>query len=335
MRSLLALAPFLAFAACANQVALPSGPAPARPEPFATFSIVAYDPETKDLGVAVASRVLAVGAVVPWARAGVGAVATQAWADPTFGPRGLEHLALGATDPETALELLLEPDSGREHRQLGIVDGSGRVANFTGKECMAWAGAKSGEHYTVQGNILTGEAVLEAMARAFEEAEGELALRLMAALAAADSAGGDSRGKESAAILVVREKGGYDGKNDRYVDLRVDDHAEPVKELGRLLGIALGLRGIERAEELVQAGELEEAEKLVRRIAELAPEEPLVLYFLARFEARAARAESALELLERALARRPDLARHLSRDPFFEGLRGDERFEALASRKGS
>ncbi len=202
----------------------------------ATFSIVASDPDTEALGVAVQSKFLAVGAVVPWARAGVGAVATQALANYNYGPRGLELMGRGATARET-VEALISSDDEREHRQLGVVDAAGRAATFTGGECFEWAGGITGEHYAAQGNILVGRETVEALARTFEDTRGELAGRLLAALDAGQRAGGDSRGKQSAALLVVREGGGYGGDNDRVVDLRVDDHPEPIRELLRLRGL--------------------------------------------------------------------------------------------------
>jgi uncharacterized Ntn-hydrolase superfamily protein len=202
----------------------------------ATFSIVASDPDTEALGVAVQSKFLAVGAVVPWARAGVGAVATQALANYNYGLRGLELMGRGATARET-VEALISSDDEREHRQLGVVDAAGRAATFTGDECFEWAGGITGEHYAAQGNILVGRETVEALARTFEDTRGELAGRLLAALDAGQRAGGDSRGKQSAALLVVREGGGYGGDNDRVVDLRVDDHPEPIRELIRLRGL--------------------------------------------------------------------------------------------------
>ena len=208
-------------------------------QPVATFSIVAHDAENGDLGVAVQSKFFAVGAVVPWAKAGVGAIATQSWANTTFGPNGLALLQEGLTAQET-LDRLIEADDGRGKRQVGIVDAKGNVANYTGAECVEWAGAVKGENYTAQGNILAGEQVVQAMAEAFEKTEGELAEKLMAALVAAQEKGGDRRGQQSAAILVVRENGGYSGFNDRYIDLRVDDHERPIEELQRLLKIRLG-----------------------------------------------------------------------------------------------
>ena len=200
-----------------------------------TFSIVAWDPEAHEWGVAVASKFLAAGSVVPWARAGAGAVATQAFANITYGPRGLA--LLGSKSADEVVADLINADEEREHRQVGIVDGAGEAAAFTGSECFDWAGSRGGDGYTCQGNILTGPDVVETMAAAFEAASGDLAGRLQAALAAGDRAGGDRRGKQSAAMLIAREGGGYLGDSDIALDLRVDDHPEPVEELGRLLGI--------------------------------------------------------------------------------------------------
>jgi len=199
----------------------------------ATFSIAAFDPETDSLGVAVQSKFLAVGAVVPWARAGVGAVATQAMANFNYGPRGLQLMAEGRTAEET-VEALTSADEDRDHRQLGVVDARGRAATYTGSGCFDWAGGVTGEHYAAQGNILVGRETVEAMAKTYEETGGEFAARLLAALGAGQEAGGDSRGRQSAALLVVREGGGYGGDNDRVIDLRVDDHPGPIEELARL-----------------------------------------------------------------------------------------------------
>ncbi len=199
-----------------------------------TFSIVACDPDTQEWGVATQSKFLAVGSVVPWAQAGAGAVATQSYANTTFGPEGLALMASGLGAQDT-LDQLLAEDEGRERRQLGLVDAQGNAATFTGKECLAWAGGLTGTGYAVQGNILAGEAVITAMAEAFEQTRGELVDRLAAALAAGQKAGGDRRGQQSAALLVVREKGGYAGLNDRYVDLRVDDHPRPIGRLKEIL----------------------------------------------------------------------------------------------------
>ncbi len=199
-----------------------------------TFSIVARDLQTGELGIAVQSKFLAVGAVVPWARAGVGAIATQSWANTTYGPRGLELLASGLPASEVLLQLTRDDDR-RALRQVGIVGITGAPATYTGEECFPWAGGHVGEHYTCQGNILVGEDTVLAMARTFEETTGHLCDRLVAALSAGQATGGDSRGQQSAALLVVREGGGYEGFNDRFIDLRVDDHQQPIGELKRIL----------------------------------------------------------------------------------------------------
>ena len=199
-----------------------------------TFSIVAHCPDENAWGVAVASKFPAVGAVVPWARAGVGAVATQSYAKLGFGPDGLTLMSEGLSAAD-ALSRLLEADEGRETRQVALVDARGEVAAHTGGECHDWAGHKTGEGFSVQGNLLAGEEVIDALAVGFKRAEGELADRLVAALRAGENAGGDKRGKQSAAVHVVRPNGGYGGDNDRYLDLRVDDAAEPVADLAALV----------------------------------------------------------------------------------------------------
>ena len=199
-----------------------------------TFSIVARDPQAGESGIAVQSKFLAVGAVVPWAKAGVGAIATQSWANTSYGPRGLELLASGLSAQETLAQLIGE-DDGRTSRQVGIVGVEGQPATFTGDQCFPWAGGQVGEHYTCQGNILVGKDTVLAMARTFEQTTGRLCDRLVAALAAGQAAGGDSRGQQSAALLVVRQGGGYGGFNDRFIDLRIDDHPQPINELKRIL----------------------------------------------------------------------------------------------------
>jgi uncharacterized Ntn-hydrolase superfamily protein len=207
-----------------------------------TFSIVACDLEAGQHGVAVASKFLAVGAVVPRLEAGTGAIATQALANTSYGPDGLARLRAGA-DASEALAGVLAGDEGREDRQAGFVDARGRAATHTGARCMDWAGGRTGDGYTVQGNILTGPGVVDAMAGAYEAATGSLAERLLAALAAGDAAGGDRRGRQSAALAVVAPGGGYGGNDDSLVDLRVDDHPDPVPELTRLYGIHVLLTG--------------------------------------------------------------------------------------------
>ena len=199
----------------------------------ATFSIAAADPETGEVGVAVQSKFLAVGAVVPWAKADVGAVATQSWANTAFGPEGLELLEKGLT-PEEVIDKLVAADPGRSLRQISVINSEGEASAFTGDECYDWAGHKVGKHHSCQGNILVSEKTVSEMSRAFEESDGPLAERMLAAISAAQHAGGDSRGKQSAAVYVLQKGAGYGGYNDIKVDLRVDDHPEPIEELQRL-----------------------------------------------------------------------------------------------------
>jgi uncharacterized Ntn-hydrolase superfamily protein len=204
--------------------------------PITTFSIVAYDPGRQEWGVAVQSKFLAVGALVPWARAGAGVVATQSYANLTYGPRGLEMMAQG-TPAEAVIQTLTGEDEGRASRQVGLVDKAGRAAAFTGGECHEWAGDIVGDGFACQGNILLPGTV-EAMAAFFERVRvgaGELADWLVGALAAGQEAGGDSRGRQSASVTVVREGGGYGGNNDRYLDLRVDDDPRPIRRLQQLV----------------------------------------------------------------------------------------------------
>ena len=206
-----------------------------RPHP-ATFSIVARDPKTKDLGVAVESKFVAVGSVVPWAQSGVGAVATQSFANPAYAPKALALMRRGIA-PKDVVKRLVEKDKDAAQRQLGLVDARGRAASFTGKECFDWAGHVVGKGYAIQGNILAGEDVIKSMARAYESTDGDLPVRLLAALSAGQRAGGDRRGQQSASLLIVREDGGYGGFNDRWVDVRVDDHPAPIEELIRIFNI--------------------------------------------------------------------------------------------------
>ncbi|MFT7619669.1 MAG: putative Ntn-hydrolase superfamily protein [Planctomycetota bacterium] len=230
------LATVLCLSACQHAGSIPD--TITEDPPVATFSIVGYDPATGDLGIAVQSKFFGVGSVVPWAQANVGAVATQSWANVTYGPEGLALMASGKTAKE-ALEQLTKLDGKRDQRQAGFVDANGTVASFTGKGCMDWAGHVEGKHHCAQGNILAGEKVVNGMSRAYLAAQlqpkSELADWLLAALQAGQKAGGDKRGRQSASMLVVRDKGGYSGGNDRYIDIRVEDHKTPITELSRLL----------------------------------------------------------------------------------------------------
>ena len=223
-------------------LAKPIGEAEARLDapPVATFSIVGFDPKTGDLGVAVQSKFFAVGSVVPWAKAGVGAVATQSYANVHYGPDGLDRLTNGQSAKET-VDALTQADPERRLRQLGIVDAKGRSASFTGSGCNHWAGHIEKPNFCTQGNILTGEEVVRSMVSSYQQAQKKpgsgLCDWLSLALMEGQKAGGDSRGRQSAALLVARKNGGYAGGNDRFIDLRVDDHKTPIVELLRLLAI--------------------------------------------------------------------------------------------------
>jgi uncharacterized Ntn-hydrolase superfamily protein len=316
-------------------LAASAGPLGASPDPeaqsahkVATFSIVARDPATGELGVAVASKFFAVGSVVPWGRAGVGAVATQAFANTTFGWRGLDLLAMGAT-PEEARDILLRTDTDPEQRQFGIVSNDGSSVTYTGSECLAWAGGRSGADYAIQGNILAGEEVVAAMESVFVETGGPLAERLYAALLAGEREGGDSRGKESAALLVVKEKAGYGGYTDRAIDIRVDDSPEPFKELGRLLKMAQVNYGWNEAWTLFTEGKGVDALPYMERTAGLAPDNAEVLYDLAVIRLAAGKTDAALEALRKALQLNPNLKQQAAQDDDLAGLHGVPGFEEL------
>jgi uncharacterized Ntn-hydrolase superfamily protein len=230
--------------------------------PITTFSIVAFDPGRQEWGVAVQSRFLACAAVVSWARAGAGAVATQSYANMDYGPEGLRLMGEGSTAADT-IQILTRDDPDRALRQVGVVDRQGQAAAYTGEDCYEWAGHQVGDGFTCQGNILVPGTV-EAMAAAFVEARGgpgELADWLLAALVAGQAAGGDSRGQQAAGVLVVRDNGGYGGRTDRYLDLRVDDDPEPITKLQQLVRMHHLLFGATRPEDLMPladvAGELQ------------------------------------------------------------------------------
>jgi len=306
-----------------------AGAAAERPDgPVATFSIVARDPGTGEWGVGVASRFFAVGAVVPWARAGVGAVATQSFMNTTFGPRGLELLAAGLS-PEETLKVLLRTDDNPTRRQVGVVAADGASATYTGADCIPWAGGRHGVNYAVQGNILTGEAVVVSMEKAFLETRGTLADRIYAALVAGDAEGGDARGRQSAAILVVRAGAGYGGYTDRAIDIRVDDHLDPFGELGRLLRFGQMNYCWNDAWTLFTKGQATEALPPMEKAAVLAPDNPEMFYDLAVIRLAAGRRVESLEALRRAVALNPKLKAQARGDKDLAALGGDPAFEAL------
>jgi uncharacterized Ntn-hydrolase superfamily protein len=226
---------------------------------IATYSLVACDLDAGQWGVAVESKFLAVGSVVPWAEPGAGAVATQSYANPRYGPDGLALLRQGLSATEV-VRRLTDADEDRDERQVGIVDGRGRAATFTGAGCHDWAGGRTGDGYAAQGNILVSGETVDALAETFEATGGPLAERLLASLAAAQAAGGDRRGQQSASLLVVERDGGYAGLSDTLVDLRVDDHERPVEELARLYGLHQALFGQTPAEEWLPVDEALRAE---------------------------------------------------------------------------
>ena len=295
-----------------------------------TFSIVAADPAAGEVGVAVASRFFSVGSVVPFAKAGVGAVATQASANTTYGPGALELLAQGAS-PTEALAILTRKDSDLSRRQCGVVAANGDSATYTGPGANAWAGGRSGPDYAVQGNILTGEPVVAAMEKAFVEGRGKpLAERLYAAIAAGDAAGGDSRGKQSAVLMVSRAGGGYGGFDDRAIDIRVDDAKEPIVELGRLVQLALvndlWNRGWSAFMQKKRGEDLRWQEATLAR-AEAAKAEvlPEVLYDTAVIRLANGDRAGAQKALDRALAMNPKLAQQAANDADLAALRGAPR----------
>ena len=253
---------------------LPAGAerAPLQPSPVSTFSIVAIDPANGDLGVAVASRYFSVGSVVPWALAGVGAVATQANVNVGYGPQAIDLLRQGMT-AQQALAKIQADDTfpGKDGRQVAIVDAKGNIAAYTGPNAPKWAGDRQGKTWSAQGNILVGPQVPEAMGKAFEATPGELAEKLYAALKAGDDAGGDSRGRQSASILVVRKGGGRNINNDRYVYVNVDDNPQPFPELRRLLDLNLAYLYEDASDRLLAKGDKKGALEAARTAVRYGP----------------------------------------------------------------
>jgi uncharacterized Ntn-hydrolase superfamily protein len=262
-RTLLLAFILLLAAALAAQQPLP---------PVSTFSIVAIDPQNGDMGVAVASRYFSVGSVVPWAMAEVGAVATQANVNVGYGPQAIDLLRQGMTAPEVLKKLLADDKfPGKDGRQIAIIDSKGNVAAYTGPNAPTWAGDRQGKTWSAQGNILAGAQVPENMGKAFEATPGELAEKLFAALKAGDAAGGDSRGRQSASILVVRKGGGRNTNNDRYVYINVDDNPDPFTELRRLLDLNLAYNYGDQTFKAIDAGNIEKARAAAQKAVAYAP----------------------------------------------------------------
>ena len=272
--------------------------------PVATYSIVARDAETGQLGVAVQSHWFSVGSVVPWAEAGVGAVATQSFVEPAYGPLGLELMAAGRT-AQQALDALTSTDEGEAVRQVAFVDAEGRVAVHTGSRAIAAAGHRTGDGYSVQANLMEQPTVWDAMAEAYERSEGDLAERMLAALEAAQAEGGDMRGKQSAALVVVRAESTGKPWLDRIFDLRVEDHPEPVQELRRLVGLQRAYQYLNAGDEEVTAGDIEAAMVNYTAAMELARDETTngeAPFWVGITLASIGRVEEALPYLARAYA---------------------------------
>jgi uncharacterized Ntn-hydrolase superfamily protein len=240
--------------------------------PVSTFSIVAIDPQNGDMGVAVASRYFSVGSVVPWAMADVGAVATQANVNVGYGPQAIDLLRQGMTAPEVLKKLLADDKfPGKDGRQIAIVDAKGNISAYTGPNAPTWAGDRQGKTWSAQGNILVGAQVPENMGKAFEATQGELAEKLFAALKAGDAAGGDSRGRQSASILVVRKLGGRNTNNDRYIYINVDDNPDPFAELRRLLDLNLAYNYGDQTFKAIDGGNMEKARAAAQKAVAYAP----------------------------------------------------------------
>jgi uncharacterized Ntn-hydrolase superfamily protein len=315
---------------------------------FATFSIIAFDPATTEFGVAVQSHAFTAGAAVPYAIAGVGAVATQAAANRLYGPKAIELLKQGLS-PAEVVKRITDEDPGRDTRQVAVIDAKGRSAVYTGKHVIdrnfdakdfvhmgGYAGHITGQNFSVQGNTLASEDVLKNMASAYEHGKGSIAERLMDALDAGQSAGGDTRGMQSAGLLVVRPvPPGSNVTVERIVDLRVDDAVDPFKELRRLLDISLGVpkQLTDRSAELATAGKFDDAIAEQKKALEIQPNSDTLHYALAQRYAQAKQPLMALVPLREAIRLHPNLAREAAQDPIFVSMRDLGEFKRLVAVK--
>jgi uncharacterized Ntn-hydrolase superfamily protein len=297
--------------------------------PVSTYSIVARDPVTGEMGVAVQSHWFSVGSIVTWAEAGVGAVATQSFVDPNYGPLALKLLRAGKSAPE-ALAALLAADEGRDVRQVAIVDAQGRVAAHTGKKCIIAAGHEIGANFSVQANLMDKASVWPAMARAFESAKGDLVDKLMAALEAAEAEGGDIRGKQSAAILVVKAQStGRDWAGaDRVIDLRVEDHPAPLVELRRLINVHRAYVHMNNGDLCAEKKDWTCAVREYGAAEKLMPEQMEIVFWHAATLVSAGRVEEALPLFKKVFAREPKWAELVGRLPASDLLPNDPKLIA-------
>ncbi len=311
------LAFLLALLCASPTVAQPAFPTDTPRRPVATYSIVARDAETGEMGVAVQSHWFSVGSVVPWAEAGVGAVATQSFVEPAYGPLGLELMRMGRS-AQQALDALTSTDEGEAVRQVAFVDAEGNVAVHTGSRAIAAAGHRTGDGYSVQANMMEQATVWDAMAEAYERSEGDLAERLLAALEAAQGEGGDIRGKQSAALVVVRAESTGKPWLDRIFDLRIEDHPEPVQELRRLVGLQRAYQQLNAGDEHVTEGDIEAAMASYSAAMELARDEMTngeAPFWVGITLASIGRVEEAMPYLARAYAQDPRWAELVSRLP--------------------
>jgi uncharacterized Ntn-hydrolase superfamily protein len=283
---------------------LSQAPQPLPSRPVHTYSIVARDPKTGELGVAVQSHWFSVGSVVPWAESGVGAVATQSFVDPSYGKLGLDLLRAGRAAPD-ALAGLLAADSGKDVRQVAMIDAEGRVAAHTGTKCVGFAGNQAGKDYSVQANMMASADVWPAMAKAFEATKGDLAERLLAALDAAEAAGGDARGRQSAALLVVAGKASGKPWVDRRFDLRVEDSPAPLKELRRLVTLRRAYLLMDEGDLALEKNAVASALKAYAAAEALAPDVPEMTYWHAVTLVGLKRVDEALPLFKKVFAKEP------------------------------
>jgi uncharacterized Ntn-hydrolase superfamily protein len=322
------------FAAMLTASLLLASPVPGQdydPNELSTFSIIARDPSTGELGMAVQSKAFAGGNRAMTIKGGVAVIAHQASANPMYGAIGLELLGAGMT-PQQALDMMVRSDEQRDRRQVAILDAQGRTAAFTGTGTNDWKGHRCGTNYCAQGNILVGQDVVDAMAKSFESSSGPLPERLLAALDAAQAAGGDARGMQCAALVITRPLAGSGGFSDRVIDLRVDDHKAPLVEIRRLYDMYRSGRLITEANTKLTEGNTQAAADLAAKATQLSPENDNTWVALANIEVRRGRKPAALAALRKAIELNPANRRQLPKNRNFESLLGDAEFRQMTSR---